>query len=185
MHATTTHHQVGRHRAQPAIAGDSTRDGDVGAGQLVPPAEAELIAFAERERSPHRDGNAVDARFEVGSADCNDARAVDCESGTEERALETRRGDVVADEEIGGRVGKSVHRASWWDAGRDGMQASEVLDGREETRRNDAQDVAHASAAKNFTRSPTRNSDGGSESGRKSRTDVRPMRCHPPGLASG
>ena len=151
----------------------------------MPRAEAELITFAERERGPHRDGNAIDAWFEVGSGDCNDARAVDCESGTEERALETRRGGVVADEEIGGRVGKSVHSASWWDAGRGGIRASEVLDGREETRRDDAKDVVQACAAKNFTRSPTRNSDGGSESGRKSRTDVRPMRCQPPGLASG
>jgi len=78
---------------------------------------------------------------------------------------------------------EAIHCARRRYAAGDGSGPAEVLDGRQQARLDDAEDRAHA--AKNLTRSPARNRQGGSESGRNSLTDVRPIRCQPPGVGSG
>jgi hypothetical protein len=80
---------------------------------------------------------------------------------------------------------EAIHDASRRHPSRDRLRAAEVLHGREEAWFNDAQNGRQLFEAKNFTRSPARKRLGGSLSGKNSFTDVRPIRCQPPGVGSG
>jgi hypothetical protein len=80
---------------------------------------------------------------------------------------------------------EAIHRSPGRHAGGDGIRTSEVLDGREETGLEDTEHRRHRFETKNFTRSPARNRHGGSRSGRNSFTEVRPIKCQPPGVGNG
>ena len=185
MEAAALCEQVGRERAKPPVPRNPTCHRDVGASPRAPAGEAELIVWAQDHAGPHRRQPAVDEWIEVGSGD-RDQTGLQGDQGRPTHGAFERGGTFfVAREEVRGTVREPIHRAARRDAGRHRIRTSQVLHGREETRLADAQHLAHAGAAKNLTRSPARKRHGGSESGRKSLTEVRPMRCHPPGVASG
>ncbi len=56
-----------------------------------------------------------------------------------ERALEAGIGFGVADDEVRGPVREAIHRAAGRHPGGDGVRATEVLHGREESRLDDSQ----------------------------------------------
>src|SRR5207302_10024280 len=102
-----------------------------------------------------------------------------------QRACELLRATFVASEDVLRRSRETVHGTARWHARCDRVRLLDVLDGGQEPLLEDADHLDQPLTEKNLTRSPARNSDGGSESGRNSLTEVRPMRCQPPGLGRG
>ena len=123
-------------------------------------------------------------RIEVRSCDGDETGVLRDELRAAERALQGRVTRVVAHQQVRGRVGETIHRATRLHPCADRARSPEVLDRGEEPWFLDLEDCGQR-VAKNLTRSPARNRQGGSESGRKSFTDVRPIRCQPPGVGSG
>src|SRR5213082_266433 len=186
-HPASRRNEAGRPRAEPSVALEAAADRDVGARSSPPAVEAEAIAAAQEHARPRRRGGAIDAGLKVGACDRDQAWCLGDELSTVHRAFEGGVVRRVAGEKIRRPVSEPVHGAAWGDAGGDGSRATEVLDRGQEPRLDDPENGRHGArrAEKNFTRSPARNKHGGSESGRKSFTDDRPIRCHPPGTGRG
>src|SRR5256885_1160771 len=94
--------------------------------------------------------------------------------------LEGGRSERIPDERVGSAERERVHRPRRGDPIPQMREAARVLDRRAGAAREDADH-----RARNRTRSPARISTGGSRSGSKQRTSVRPMSRQPPGESSG
>jgi hypothetical protein len=127
----------------------------------------------------------ADVRVEDGAGEGDDGVRGEGERRPEERHLETRRTFVVADEEVRRTQCHSIHRTRRRDTEASEPRTAEVLNGRQRARLEHDDRAPFAHRATKRTRSPGESSAGGSRSGSKSRTSVRPISRQPPGVALG
>ena len=111
---------------------------------------------------------------------CNDGVRIETKRGTGGGAFEERGVLLVPDDSIRDRRREPVGRTTRWNAEALQTWPSAILDG------GPAAGVDHLDhdVGMNRSRSPGLKRVGGSAAGSKSRSAVRPMRFHPPGLST-
>jgi hypothetical protein len=96
-------------------------------------AECQLVARAEEDAGPSGRGRAVDMWVEVGAGDRDKAWMLGDEARTAERAFQRCVSRIIANEEVCGRMRKSIHGAAGLDAGADRAWTPEILNRGEQT----------------------------------------------------
>src|SRR5580692_150828 len=161
---------------------DATRQCDIQKPAAHEPAHHQLAPGPRAITPVHRHRLAIERRLDPPPPPRKNPSPIPPEPPPAQAPLESRGTRAVSHQHIADGKRPPIHRPTTGHAVRTMPGPPRVLHGQVRWRRDD---LDHPPPGTNRTRSPAAKTAGGFRIGSNNPTDVRPMRCHPPGIAYG